>query len=76
MASVLTTITDTVDAFFRRLGGQRLCEHCQQWSKKPYQSGGQFFCDKIHASIYFNKKQEALKTAVQKKLEQEKGYRG
>src|SRR5215468_10103934 len=65
MASLMTTITDAVDAFVRRLGGQRLCEHCQQWAKKPYQSGDKYFCDKIHASIYFNKQRE-----------EEPGYRG
>jgi hypothetical protein len=76
MASLMTTITDAVDTFVRRLGGQRLCEHCQQWAKKPYQSGDKYFCDKIHASIYFNKQQEAMKKAVQKKREDEPGYRG
>jgi len=76
MASVGTTITDAIDGFFRKLSGQRLCEHCQQWAKNPHKSGDKFFCDKIHASIYFNKQQEAMRKAMEKKREQEPGYRG
>jgi hypothetical protein len=66
------TITDAVNAIFRRLNGERLCEHCQQWAKKPHKSGDRYFCDNIHASIYYKKQQELMKQALEKKRELEK----
>jgi hypothetical protein len=66
MASFVASVVDAVDGMVRRLGGQRLCTYCHQWAKNPYQSGGQHFCDKIHASIHFGKQKEAMKQALQK----------
>ncbi len=72
MAKLFATVIDAADAMVRRLGGQRLCDYCQQWTKHPHAAGGFYFCDKIHASIYFNKQQEAMKQAMEKKRSSEK----
>ena len=72
MATLVATITDAVNSMMRRLGGERLCEHCQQWAKKPHKSGDRYFCDNIHASIYYKKQQELMKQALEKKRENEK----
>lgn len=72
MASFVATITDAVNSMMRRLDGQRLCEYCQQWAKKPHHSGGLYFCDHIHRSIYFKKQQELMKQALEKKKSLEK----
>jgi hypothetical protein len=66
MPGVIATVMDAVDGMVRRLGGQRLCTYCHQWAKNPHQSGGLYFCDKIHASIHFNKQNEAMKQALSK----------
>ena len=66
MPGVIATVMDAVDGMVRRLGGQRLCAYCHQWAKNPHQSGGLYFCDKIHASIHFNKQSEAMKKAISK----------
>ena len=55
----------------RRLGGQRLCAFCLKWARNPYKTGGLYFCDKIHSSIFFNKQREAMKQALEKKRSQE-----
>jgi len=67
--SFIESITDTLDGLVRRLFGKRLCAYCGQWAKQPYRSGGLDFCDRIHASVHFKKQEEAMKTALQKKLE-------
>lgn len=72
MADLVTTVTDAVDALFRRMNGQRLCAFCNQWAKKPHSSGGLFFCDAIHASVHFKKQQEAMRQALEKKRSTEK----
>ncbi|HTD51859.1 MAG TPA: hypothetical protein VK780_02435 [Thermoanaerobaculia bacterium] len=56
----------------RRLSGQRLCAFCLKWAKSPHKSGELYFCDRIHASIFFNKQKEALQQALEKKRLQEK----
>lgn len=66
MASFVASVVDAVDGMVRRLSGQRLCAYCHQWAKNPHQSGGLHFCDKIHASIHFNKQKEAMKQAISK----------
>jgi hypothetical protein len=55
----------------RRLGGQRLCAYCLQWARNPYKTGGLFFCDRIHSSIFFNKQKEAMKQAMEKSKEKD-----
>jgi len=67
--SFIASIADSVDGLVRRLFGKRLCAYCGQWAKQPYRSGGLDFCDRIHASVHFKKQEEAMKTALQKKLE-------
>ncbi|HEX7251368.1 MAG TPA: hypothetical protein VF376_00710 [Thermoanaerobaculia bacterium] len=67
--SFIASITDSIDGLLRRLFGKRLCAYCGQWAKQPYRSGGLDFCDRIHASVHFKKQEEAMKTALQKKLE-------
>ena len=72
MANFIATFVDAADAMARRLGGQRLCSHCQKWAKKPFARGGLYFCDQIHASIYYAKQQEQMKLALEKQ-KSEKG---
>jgi hypothetical protein len=72
MAKIVATVTDAVNSMIRRLGGNRLCEYCRQWAAKPHQSGGFYFCDNIHAAIYFKKQQELMKQALEKKKNLEK----
>lgn len=67
MANFIASVIDAADSMVRRLSGQRLCAHCQQWAKNPHKSGSLYFCDHIHASIYFKKQQEAMKQALEKK---------
>ena len=67
--SFIESISDTLDGLLRRLFGKRLCAYCGQFAKQPYRSGGLDFCDRIHASVHFKKQEEAMKTALQKKLE-------
>jgi len=67
MAKLIATIVDAADSVMRRLGGQRLCEHCQQWAKKPFHRGGHYFCDNIHATIYFKRQEELMRQALEKK---------
>lgn len=67
--SFIESITDSIDGLVRRLFGKRLCAYCGQWAKTPYRSGGLDFCDRIHASVHFKKQEEAMKTALQKKME-------
>jgi len=71
MAKLIATVVDGVDSLFRKMGGQRLCAYCHQWAKQPYKSGEDFFCDKIHASIHFNKQQELMKKALKNRQEKE-----
>jgi hypothetical protein len=66
MIRLVATLVDTVDAMVRRLVGQRLCALCQRWARHPYTFDGCDFCDRIHASIYAKKKEEALKEALRK----------
>jgi hypothetical protein len=72
MAKLIATVVDGVDSLFRKMGGQRLCAYCHQWAKQPHKSGENYFCDKIHASIYFTKQQELMKKAL-KNREQKEG---
>jgi hypothetical protein len=65
MASFIATFVDAADSVMRKLGGQRLCEHCRQWAKKPYQKGGLYFCDHIHASIFYKRQQEQMRQALE-----------
>ena len=65
--AIVATLTDAVNSMMRRLGGQRLCEYCGQWAKKPHQSGDLYFCDTIHRSIYYNKQRELMQKALEKK---------
>lgn len=66
MAKLIATVVDAADSMMRKLGGQRLCQHCQQWAKKPYAKGGLHFCDHIHASIYFKKRDDLMRQALEK----------
>jgi len=66
MAKIIATVVDAADSMMRKLGGQRLCQHCQQWAKKPYAKGGLHFCDHIHASIYFRRQEEQMRQALEK----------
>ena len=66
MKRLVATLVDTADAMVRGLVGQRLCALCQRWAKHPYSFDGCDFCDRIHASIYLKKKEEALKEALRK----------
>jgi hypothetical protein len=65
--AIVATLTDAVNSMMRRLSGQRLCEYCGQWAKKPNRSGDLYFCDTIHRSIYYNKQKELMKQALEKK---------
>jgi hypothetical protein len=67
MPGVIAAVIDAADAMVRRLFGHRLCDYCHQWAKNPHQSGGLYFCDRIHASIHFGKQAEAMKQALKKK---------
>ena len=72
MATIVATITDAVNTMMRRLNGERLCEYCNQWAKKPHLFGGQYFCDNIHSAIHFRKQQELMKEALAKKKDMAK----
>ncbi len=67
MARIVATITDAANSMMRRISGQRLCDYCGKWAKKPNQSGDLYFCDTIHRSIYYNKQRELMKQALEKK---------
>ena len=69
---LIATVIDTANAVVRRLGGQRLCAFCLKWAKRPHKSGGLYFCDRIHSSIFFNKQKEAMQQALEKKRSQER----
>jgi hypothetical protein len=67
MPDLMTTIRDAVDALIRRMNGERLCAHCKQWAKKPHRSGKEYFCDRIHASVFYKQQQETMRKALEKK---------
>src|SRR5262249_17738465 len=67
MPDLMTTIRDAVDALVRRMNGERLCAFCKQWAKKPHRSGSEYFCDRIHASVFYKQQQETMRRALEKK---------
>jgi hypothetical protein len=67
MPDLVTTIHDAFDALIRRMNGERLCALCKQWAKKPHRSGSDYFCDRIHASVFYKKQQETMRQALEKK---------
>ncbi len=73
MPDLVTTIRDAVDALIRRMSGERLCALCKQWAKNPHRSGsGEYFCDRIHASVFYKKQEETMRQAMEKKRAAEK----
>ena len=53
------------------MNGERLCALCKQWAKKPHRSGSEYFCDRIHASVFYKQQQETMRKALEKKRAQE-----
>ena len=71
MPDLATTIRDAIDGLIRRMNGERLCAFCKQWAKKPHRSGNEYFCDRIHASVFYKQQQETMRKALEKKRAQE-----